>query len=370
MKKPIIFLIFAAATVVLAGISCQSAPAAPPPAAQPSPQPQVQAPPPAAGPSQALVNELNGAMARAAESRTRAEDFESPSYFPGEWEAAENQYAQAGQLPRATDSDIRRAIEAYNAAAGAYDSVFDLAIPLYAQAREDEIMALRDYLIEEEVKEAIPDYFDTADAASLLALNQYEAKDYYAAKDSAAKALQMYYILTVGYEAWIVKWEIDEREFQLYDADNYDRAGEIISDAADQYRAGAAARAQESAEEALLRYNLVLSTAWAGYAELRSQLANSERQAALDMKTNISAREYFTIADADNTRAQDLFITEQYEEASRIFVNAEAMFVIASMAALEKRQMASAALKQANEKIEESERTALQAEMLIEGGAR
>ena len=377
MKKYPFFIPFIVAIIILPCFSCKSTP---PPPQQPPQQQESQpvaatpaaptAPTTATGANQALLNELNTAAARAEQSRTRAGDFEGQSYFPSEWEAAEGQYAQAGQMPKGSDAEVRNAIAAYNAAADSFDSIFTLAVPLYAQAREDEIMAARTSLIERGAKEAFPDFFPPADSTALMALEQYEAGDFSAAKDSSAKALEMYEILTVAWDAWEVKWEIDEREFVFYDPDNYDRAREILSDAMDAYKAENLPSARKNAEESLLRYNLVLSSAWAEYAELRSSLAEGERLAALDMKANVAAREFFAIADTDNKTAQELLEAEEYEEAAKMFTNSEAMFVIASMSVLEKRRIATEALRGAQEKIEESDRVVRQAETIIEGGAQ
>ena len=325
---------------------------------------------PSSGQNQEPMADLGAAVDKAERARAQAADFEGQSYFPGEWEAAEGQFVQASQLPRGGDADLGRAIGAYNAAADSFDSVFKLAIPLYAQAREDEIMAIRGNLIERGAKRAYPEYFTPADQSAILAFQRYEAGDYLAARDSAANALHMYQFLSFVWDTVQVKWEIDEREFVFYNPDHYARAGEVLSDAMDAYRADNLPLAIETSEEALLRYQLVLSAGWAEYAELRSSMAGSERLAALDMKTNIAAREFFTQADSDNRAAQELFKAEEYEGAAKLFTSSEAMYVIASMSTLEKRRAATKAIQEAQDKIEESDRTARDAEATIEGGQR
>jgi hypothetical protein len=136
----------------------------------------------------------------------------------------------------------------------------------------------------------------------------------------------------------------------------------------DTYRADNLPLAKEIAEEALLRYQLLLSTAWAEYAGVRSEMSEGERLAATDMKTNIAARDYFSMADTDNKAARELLESEEYEEAAKLFINSEAMYVISSMSALEKRRIATEVLKEALDKIEESDRAAREAEAIIEGG--
>jgi hypothetical protein len=304
---------------------------------------------------------LDAAVARAEEARKKAADFESPSYFPGEWEAAEAQYASADSAQTPT---------AYNTAADAFDSVFGLTIPLYAQAREDEIVTLRNSLVAAGVRAFFPDIFALADKTALSAQDQYKAQDYYTAKSTAAQALQMYQIMHSADNAWQVQREIKGREFEVYDADNFKLAGDILNDAMAAYKAGNYTLAQEDANEALIRYNLVLSVGWATYAEMRFSLAEAERKAALDIKANIAVRDLFTEADTTYKTSVDFYESQQYEEAAKQFINSETMFVTASALASEKRSNAAETIKEAREKVEKSNEAARQAEILIKGRSK
>lgn len=373
MKR--IFVVMA----ILPFFSCSSAPAPepePPAVAEtpaPAPEPAVAepapaVPAPATGPSQALLDELNAAKAKAEAARVRAGDFESADYFPSEWEAAGTSFTEAGKLPQ-NDADAQNAIAAFNSAAEAYDSLFGLAVPLYAQAREDEIMALRGDLIAIGARDNFPEYFIPADTTALEAFKQYEAQDYYGAKDTAARALMMYQALTDGCNARLIQQEILDREFEGYDQDNFERAGEILESAVASYDGGDIPAAHENAREALLRYQLALAAGWAGYAELRFSLADTERQAALELKANVAVRDLFAEADSSFKTAKDAFTAKSYEAAANQFINAEAMFVIASASASEKRRIAAERIKQANDKISESDETARQAELALEGGS-
>jgi len=304
---------------------------------------------------------LDAATARAEEARKKAADFESPAYFPGEWEAAEAQYAGAGRA---------RTPAAYNTAADAFDSVFKLTIPLYAQAREDEIMTLRNSLVAAGVRAFFPDIFALADKTALSAQEQYKAQDYYTAKNTAAQALLMYQIMNSADNAWQVQREIKGREFETYDADNFKLAGDILNDAMTAYKAGNYTLAQENANEALIRYNLVLSVGWATYVELRFSMAEAEKKAALDIKANIAVSDLFTEADLTFKTSVDFYNSQQYEEAAKQFINSETMFIAASALASEKRRNAAEAIKEANEKVEKSNETARQAEILIKGRSK
>jgi hypothetical protein len=305
------------------------------------------------------------ALARAEKARKIALDFEGNLYFPSEWETAEVQYVTAGLV-----ANIDNSIQALNKAADAFDRLSGLAIPLYAQAREDEIMAVRDYLITLGARKEFSEYLLDADRTALLAFARYEAKDYYSARDSAANALKKYNVLDTAFNVWLLRVEIRERGFAGYDPNNFKLGGEIISSAMEAYMSGDFAGAREKAEEALSTYALMLSTAWVNYAGLRSSLAEGERLAALDMKTDIAAREFFRIADSDSKTALELLESKQYEDAAKLFLNAEAMFVIAGITTLEKRRTAAEAIRNANEKIRESDIIARNAEINNLGGQR
>jgi hypothetical protein len=360
MKKFPFFAPFIVALLILPYFSCKStAPAAP----------KAETPPAAGRVDPALLGNLNAAKARADEARKKAADFDSSAYFPSEWEAAEAQYTRASQTPQNSEASVGEGIAAYNAAADAYDSVFKLAIPLYAQAREDEIIALRDNLIAVGWRDVFPELLTAADKVALNALAQYEAEDYYPAKDSADQARMMYQTLTNAYNAFMLRNEIKERDFVSYDPDNFERAEEILDNALDDYEAENYASAYENSNEALNRYNLVLSAGWAAHAERYAAQAATARQAALDVKADVAVRALFSEADSNYKAAVSAFDAEKYGDAAKQFYTSEGMFVRATSSTLEKRGIAAQTIEAANRKIEESDETARLAELILEGGA-
>jgi hypothetical protein len=291
----------------------------------------------------------------AEEIRQKAVDFDAPSYFPSDWEAAEGQYTQ------------RR----FDDAAKAFESLLTKTIPLYAQARDDEIMAVRSELIAAGVRDAEPEYFSLADKTALSALDLYEADDYYSARDTAVKAFMMYRTLGNAYNALLLREEIHEREFDSYDPDDYYHAGELLNTAMDAYEDGNISRSFADTAESLQRYNLVLTAGWSAYAELRSSLANAERQAAVDMKANIATRDLFTEAESAYNTGVQSFDSESYSEAAGQFINSEALFITASSSTTEKRRTAMETIREARRKIAESGESARKAEAIMEeGGAK
>ena len=374
MKKKYWLLVSAVILLGLSGASCKSAPPSPPEATETQPTgtpPAAETPPPAtaAGPSQSALDALNKTASRAEEARKRAVDFESPSYFPSEWEAAEAQYAAARDLPKTTDAEAGAAAMAHNAAADTYDGLFAKTIPLYAQAREDEIIAARDELVATGLTGSFPDYLRAADEAALSALDQYEKEDYYAARDTAAGALEKYQTLKLAADALLARQEIVDRNFAGQDAANFSRADDAISAAANAYNEGNVGAARTGAEDALNRYNQVLNAGWAAYAANIGEAARKARQTALDLKANVAVRDTFNEAEEQYKQAAIALNARQYRDAAVSYTGAEARFIVAGQTAAEKRQIAEQAIREAEQKIEASEEAVNQAELVIQGGS-
>ncbi|MDR0291045.1 MAG: hypothetical protein LBI06_08935 [Treponema sp.] len=316
------------------------------------------------------ATDLNAAVTMAEEARQKAIDFESPSYFPSDWEDAEAQYAQARLTSQSGGEAIRMSIDAYSRVSAIFLSLFEKTIPLYAQAKEDEIMAMRGELIAAGIRDAEPEYFSNADRTALLAFDQYEVRDYYAARDTAALAFSMYLTLQNVYNALLARYEIIERSFEDYDPDNFDRAEDLLNKAMEAYGYGDISLAAESSSEAVIFYNMVLDAGWPSYAEQRFLRAEAERQAAMDMKAHIANRDFFAEADSSLRSAISSFEAEDFREAANQFIHSEAMFIIASTSATEKRRRAAEAIREARRKIDESAENAREAETVIRGGAR
>jgi hypothetical protein len=368
MKNYTFFAAVLLSLLAVACISCKSTPKTEAPV--PSPEPAPAAPAQPGGPSQDSLDALNQAKTRADEARKRALDFEGPGYFPGDWEETESQYAAAGKLPGSTNAELQQAASAFNAVAGSYDEIFKKTIPLYAQAREDEIIAARDELIATGLEGTFPEYLRKADDIALAALNQYEAQDYYAARDTAAAALNEYQALKTGADAYLTRQEILKRNFAAYDPENFSRAEEIALSALDDHEAGNTGSARDKAEEALLRYNLALANGWAAFALVQRDTAAEERQRALDAKANVAVKETFDKAERLFTEGTAFLKDENYESAANQFNVSIGGFRAATEAAEEKRRIAEEIIREAEEKIHESDETARQAELIIEGGSR
>jgi len=195
-------------------------------------------------------------------ARKRAIDFECPAYFPSEWDAVEAQYAAVANMPSSNQNETEQA-SAFNTVANAYDGLFRRTIPLYAQAREDEIIYARDELINTGFTRFFPEYLRNIDQMALAALDQYEAGDYYKAKDTAAEAINEYETMIIGAEIFSTRQEIVDRGFMKYDFDNFDKADGFAQIAISEYEAGNKVSAMTAAKESLFYFNIVLVNGYA-----------------------------------------------------------------------------------------------------------
>jgi hypothetical protein len=357
---------------IFAGVSCKSAPPPEPPGSsvpEPGPTPAPPTPAQPEGPAQASLEALQKAAARAEEARKRASDFECPSYFPSEWEAAEAQYEAATALPKTTGAEVDEAIASLSLAADTYDELFGKTIPLYAQAREDEIVAARDALAATGVTASFPEYLRDVDETAVSALKQYEEKDYYAARDTAAKALGMYQTLKLAADAWLARQEIVDRDFADRDRTNFAQADAVALDAVNAYNEGAIDSARKGAEEALQRYNQVLNAGWAAYAADLGEAARKARQNALNLKANVAVKDIFNTGEGFYQQAALALRASQYKEAAARYTESESRFVAAAQSALEKRRIAEETIREAEQTIEASDEAARQAEIIIQGGS-
>jgi len=340
MKRKIFLLLIALSLIASMSISCKSTP-------KETPKPE-----------QAAASAAITSKTKADQARKQAKDFNSDKYFPSEWEQAEAQYKEANDAA------------GYSAVTDVYNDLFKKALPLYAQAKEDEIMAARGSLIATGFTDVFPQYLKNADDLALSAKDKYDAGDHYGANDAADAALNEYNTLLAGAKVYLTRQEIINRGFTQYDADNFLKADEISQAALDAFNSGNKESALASAEEAQLRYNIVLSNGWTTYAAERKEAAERERQLAVTARANIASRETFRKGDAALEIANESYEAEVYPDAALAFVDAEASFAISRKETEEKRIRAEEAIRIAEEKIEESSGAALEAEKIIEGGSR
>jgi hypothetical protein len=383
MKSKFFSGIVAGFLVSLAIVSCGSAP--PPEETPPSEAPVVQREPDrgpdSEPPDQAAIDELQKALARTDTSRKQAGDIEASGYFPPEWEAAEARYAEAKANAAATLGDVKKTIALYETLEETYDNLARRCLPLFYEDLSEEILQARDEAIDGGVRELSPSRLEAADqrvdralehydAGNAAAANSDAAENYYDAAAWAFDALNSYYALGLGIKARRLEQEIRERGFEGYDPLNYSRGGESLEASIAAYDGGDSTTALARADEALLQYTLAMDKGWLGYAGELKLFADSERQDALQYKANVAVRGAFDQADGLYTRGVAAYDAQDYAASAEYFSQSIPLFGNAVKIAEQKRTVAEDAIQTAETRIGQSEKTALEAETLLQGGAQ
>jgi hypothetical protein len=359
--------------LILAGaISCSNAP---PPVESTPPvdeAPPAETPDPdKAPPDQASLDALNAAADRAAKARQLVIDFNGPATFPSDWQSSEARYTQAESgKDTSTAKTVRESTARYVAAASAFESLADQTITRFAQELEAEVIAAREAAIAAGIEPPASVAFQAADDKAFEAAAQYEAKDYYTARDSAYLARDMYGVTKTAMEAYKVRQEIVDRGFMDYDPHNIGIADEIAASGIADYDAGDIKAAQDKADEALFRYNLALRTGKESFAADKGAIAADERQKALNLKANVAVRQDFEAATSIYNRADNAYRAQNFDAAATLYEECRTMYEVISQVAEEKRRIAEKALQNAEEKMVESDATAKNAESILEGGTR
>ncbi|MDR2186175.1 MAG: hypothetical protein LBO80_11015 [Treponema sp.] len=323
--------------------------------------------PNAAPPDSAALSSLEDAKNKAENARKQALYLEGQNYFPQDWSSAESLYQAGEQGGRSTLGEVKAAAAQYNAAAAAYDDITRKAIPLYAQAREDEINAARTAAIRSGIADISPDRFAMAEDTRQAAYDLYEREDYYSAAEAAYAAIDQYQVLKTAagiYEIWD---EIDVFDLAKYDSVNYAQAEAAAVQAVADYDSGNTAKAKIGANETLNRLNMVRAAGWEAFAGERRRAANTERQAALDLKANVAVRNEFNAALAVYNQGESAFGSRRYSDAVQYYNQSESMFILTKNSAIEKRRVAEEAIRRAEEKTAESDAAAQNAEKIIGG---
>lgn len=375
MKRSIYGILLLFFLALLMGVSCAGAPpaeetppasgsgAAPAGTETPQPQPQVQAA------DEASLDALDAAASRAEAARRLADDFGGADLFSSDWNSADSLFTDAdGRKNSSTRKDAEDSAARYNAAADAFDALNQKIIAHYYAEAEKTLTEARASAVNGGAETLTPDFLLHADETTAGAYEKYQAKDYYGAKDDALSALSMYDVLATGLKAYQTREEIADRGFEPYDPANIATADDSLASAVLSYSAGDYAAAGEKADSALSLYTAALSTAWESYAAEMAAAAAGARQKAIDLKANVAVKQNFDFAQIAYGQANAAFARKDFEEAAGRYTRCESTFEEIAASALEKKLAAEEALRLANQRMAESDETAKNAEIILEGG--
>lgn len=328
-----------------------------------------------AGKSKPLfLEKLAKAKSGAEKGRKEAFDLDAPTALAEDWKAAEVFFLKGREQAASAESgkiaSYPEALSAYEAAAKAFEALRGKALPIFFEARKADLQKARAAAVSAKAPDLSSERFAVADADSAKALELYEGEDFYAAYDAWKTARDRYLVLATGARAYGVKTEIDGRALAAYDPSNYTRAGNRLEAAMAAYDEGKIDASRDASEESLLRYNLAFAKGRELYAADRGKAAENRRVAAWELKAHVAVKSAYDAAARLKTDADSSFKAEKYDDAASQYADAEKQFETVRQTAAEKRAAAEKAIEAASKRMQESEKTAKDADTIIEGGAR
>ncbi|MDR2144409.1 MAG: hypothetical protein LBP29_08575 [Treponema sp.] len=319
------------------------------------------------GPADAAsLQGFEDARAAAEAARARAQGVDAAFYFPEDWDSAESRYGEADKAGSpATLGEARNRADEWKQIAGVYDDLYGKALPLFAEDKAQQLLAIREAALEAGARDILPSRFDATDDLAQSVQDKYDNGDYSGALEDGTTAYNRYAVLKAVADAYAIKQKADAYDFITYDPENYEAGADAGNNAVDLFDQGSLAEAGESADEAVARFNLVLENGWIGYTNERSVTAQSWRQAALEAKANVAVRNEYQNADKTYNEAHVALRAGNFEEAADLFERSGLLFRQSRDAAVEKQVKAEEAIRLAEQKVSESEVNARSAQEII-----
>lgn len=344
--------ILAALAILSFLASCASKP-------EPQPEPTPEPVTTVAGPARSEVEALHEQVLAA---RKDAFDLGAKDQYPEEYAAAETRYT-AGK--GALDQDkLAEAQTELSAALPLYRELGDKSARASADTNKTNAQAARQRALDSRADAYSADALKAADDYLAQAEAAYAAGDYRAAREAYAKAAQAFDAAEKHARASQVKTRVDELAFGPMDSGNYQLAGEKLALAGEKI-SSEPAEAQGAAEEALLRYNLVLAKGWELSAGNRKTDVERVKADAEAIKAQVAVKDAYAEALTAYQDAEYAYAAGKYEEAVPLYARAKELFDAVYKQAADKRAAAEEALRAAERSAEQSANVAQMGDMTL-----
>jgi hypothetical protein len=302
--------------------------------------------PPAEDPDKVAAYE---AMEKANALKTRADSLALFEVLPDDYVAATETFDSGKALYDAEDWIAAK--PKFDQSAAAYEDLIARGVKKIAEEKRHEAEEFKKKAQAERAPTLSSGAWNAAEAAFVEA-SKVEAEDPEKAAGLYARASLLY---ELGYKrgyATRLKTLIDERGYSSFDEANFATAEEKYALAADATAdtTEAAARASlDAADEAILRYNLVLQKAAKARADTGRQDADVAKQKSEEIKSQVAAKETYDAAVRLVEQAIAAYEAGDYETAAKLFEEALAKFEDAERIAAEKKKKAEEALQAAQD---------------------
>jgi hypothetical protein len=353
-------LILAVAVLLLAS-ACVSKPPAKPEPAAPAP---VTVEPAATDTGK---QELIALHERVLALRKQAFDLGARELAADDYQAADALYIEG---KTAFDADSRDAAKAaFEKAEPLFVALIQKATRLGAEKSQSGADAARVHAEGSGASELSTDAMELAAQAYAEGVAAMQAGDHAKADAAFAKATLMYDAAEKRSRAVKVKARIDEMGYAASDATNYQLANDKLAKA-DAELAGNPAAAVEAVEEALLRYNLVLSKGWELSAGGKKAKAEEFKLKSDEIKAEVAVKDDYIQAQLVWDSAVEAFAKGDFEYAAELFAKAETLFTDVYRKAAAKRAAAESAMQAAAAKRAESADAIKQADAALSAGTK
>jgi len=317
------FALFGAVLAAMAlALSCATRPtAAPPESAPPAPAAEATS-------AQAATSDVpapDALKAKATELRKKAFDLGLKEILADDYAAADKAYALGSEK---YGKDNAASAAAYEDAAARFGKVIEDGLPLLASSERDKARAAEAAAFG---KGAASYYYEDCDAAS-SALAEAEAiekaGEYEKAVDAYRAVATRFAALGAMCDASAARDRIVERDFAKWDTSNWTIAEGKLASAGDLLGSDAKA-SLTAADEAILRYKLVMQNGLSYYMADRKGLSESERERAAGIKSEVAVKDDFEAAAALYASAEEKRAAEDFEAASELYSRSAQAFTAA-----------------------------------------
>jgi len=347
--------LLALSAVVLLLASCATKPKTPEP--EPQPQPEVQQPAPQPEQPAVSQDELDSLLAQAQAEKKRAFDLKLNDLIPDEYKTADAAYAEGKASYDAKDG------------AKAKDQL-STAISLFKALNEKGVVQIegqRKKAADEQKAAGEKSGADAAFASRWEAANKAYADadaaaqkgDHDAAIASYERARAIYELAYKREKASTQRDTISEKNYSSWDAGNFDLAEKKYAEEEETYAAigdsasdaskngDSIAKANDSLDEAILRYNLVIQKGREGVAGANKQKSDDAKAESDSVKASVAVKDDYAAAQAVYQEAMDALDKKDYETAASKFEEAATLFGQVYQSAAAKKAAADSAMKAA-----------------------
>ncbi len=319
---------------ILAALALAFSCKTPPPAVEPEPEvPTVEvAPEPEVEPTDVGVGAPTELRTKATELRKKAFDLGLKDILPAEYGEAETAYLLGAEK---YGKDNAASAAAFEDAAARFEAVLDEGLPIVAAQEGERAWDMQAAAMDNGATEYFGEIYSSSTGDLLGADALEESGDYEAAIAGYRLASSRFSAIIAMCDAAAERDAIAERDFAQWDSSNWNLAEGKLASAADLLESDAAA-SRGAADEALVRYRMVMRNALAYYSGDRKTLSESERERAVGIKSDVAAKDEFETAVALYESAEAFEEAEDFESASSLYEQAAEAFTEAHDTARDK----------------------------------